>query len=455
MFKKILIANRGEIALRVIRACKELGIDTVAVHSDADADSLHVKFADESVCIGPSPSNQSYLRVPSILAAAEITGADAIHPGYGFLAENDHFASVVQSSGLVWIGPQPDVIRRMGDKAQARRMMQEVDVPVIPGSEGVLTSVDEAVGVAREMGFPVIVKAVAGGGGRGMRVAHDAEELRAAVPTARAEAEKAFSNPDVYIEKYLARPRHIEVQLLGDKHGNVVHLGERDCSLQRRHQKLIEESPSPAVDAKLRQRLGETAIRGAQSVDYDSAGTMEFLLNADGRFYFMEMNTRIQVEHPVTELVTGIDIVKEQIAVAAGEELGFKQSALRFTGHAIEVRINAEDPLLGFRPSPGKVEFLHMPGGIGVRIDSHVYQGYEISPWYDSLIAKLLVHGRDRSEALARLERALAECLILGIRTTTEFTLDLVRTPMFQTGEVTTRSLESFLDEYDPAAKSV
>jgi acetyl-CoA carboxylase biotin carboxylase subunit len=453
MFGKILIANRGEIALRIMRACKELGIATVAVHSEADADSLHVKFADESVCVGPSAGNQSYLRIPSILAAAEITGADAVHPGYGFLAENAHFASVVQSAGLTWIGPQPEVIRRMGDKAEARRLMIEAGVPVVPGSPDVLDDEDEAITVAREMGFPVIVKAVAGGGGRGMRVADDEKALRSAIPTARAEAEKSFSNPDVYLEKYLSRPRHIEIQLLGDKHDHVVHLGERDCSLQRRHQKLIEESPSPAVDARLRQSLGETAVRGAQSVRYDSAGTIEFLLDEDGSFYFMEMNTRIQVEHPVTELVTGIDIVKEQIAVAAGEPLALQQSDVQFTGHAIEVRINAEDPHHNFRPCPGVVEFLHMPGGIGVRIDSHIYQGYEISPWYDSLIAKILVHGRDRAEAIARIERALAECLILGITTTTEFSLAVVRSHMFQTGELTTRSLESFLEDYEPVAE--
>jgi acetyl-CoA carboxylase biotin carboxylase subunit len=381
MFRKILIANRGEIALRVIRACKELGIDTVAVHSEVDADSLHVKFADESVCIGPNPSGESYRKIPAILAAAEVTGADAVHPGYGFLAENDHFASVVQSCGLAWIGPRPETIKAMGDKAEARKLMREAGVPVTPGSADILSSEDEAAAVAADIGYPVIVKAVAGGGGRGMRVANDEDELRRAMGTAQAEAENAFGNAGVYLERYLAEPRHIEVQLLGDKHGNVVHLGERDCSTQRRHQKLIEESPSPAVSETLRKRLGEVAVRGAQRVAYDSAGTMEFLLDADGSFYFMEMNTRIQVEHPVTELVTGVDLVKEQIAVAAGEKLSFRQSDVKFRGHAIEVRINAEDPLAGFRPSPGRVEFFHMPGGIGVRIDSHVNQGYTISPY--------------------------------------------------------------------------
>jgi acetyl-CoA carboxylase biotin carboxylase subunit len=455
MFRKILIANRGEIALRIIRACKELGIDTVAVHSEVDADSLHVKFADESVCIGPNASSESYLRIPSILAAAEISGADAVHPGYGFLAENAHFASVVQQSGLTWIGPQPDVIRQMGDKAEARKLMQAAHVPVVPGTPDVVTEADEALRFAASVGYPVIVKAVAGGGGRGMRVARDDGELGAALTTARAEAEKAFGNPGVYIEKYLARPRHIEIQVMGDKHGNVVHLGERDCSLQRRHQKLIEESPSPAVNPALRERLGETAVRGAASVGYDSAGTIEFLLDEDGSFYFMEMNTRIQVEHPVTELVTGIDLVKEQIAVAAGERLHVRQKDVRFRGHAIEVRINAEDPNEGFRPCPGPVEFLHMPGGIGVRVDSHVYQGYTISPYYDSLIAKLLVHGRDRAEALSRLERALAECLILGIKTTAEFSLELVRTPMFRSGGATTRSVEEFLERRDSVPESV
>jgi acetyl-CoA carboxylase biotin carboxylase subunit len=450
MVKKILVANRGEIALRIIRACKELGIDTVAVHSEADAESLHVKFADESVCIGPNPSAESYRKIPALLAAAEITGADAVHPGYGFLAENDHFASVVESCGLVWIGPRPEVIRSMGDKSEARRRMHAAGVPVTPGSD-LLDSADAAVAAARDIGFPVIVKATAGGGGRGMRVAADADELRRAFSTAQAEAEAAFGNPGVYVESFLIDPRHVEVQILGDKHGNIVHLGERDCSTQRRHQKLIEEAPSPAVSAALRAKLGEVAVRGAQEVGYDSAGTMEFLLDAKGRFFFMEMNTRIQVEHPVTELVTGVDIVKEQIAVAAGEPLTLRQSDVVLRGHAIEVRINAEDPLAGFRPSPGKVEFFHMPGGIGVRIDSHVYQGYVISPYYDSLIAKLLVHGRDRAEAVARLERALAECLITGVKTTAEFALDLVRSPDFRAGRVTTGSLERFLDSYQPS----
>jgi len=452
MFKKILIANRGEIALRVIRACKELGIDTVAVHSEVDADSLHVKFADESVCIGPNPSSESYLKIPNILAAAEITGADAVHPGYGFLAENSHFASMVESCGMTWIGPRPEVIRRMGDKAEARKIMRHAGVPIVPGSEEVLPTVDDAVRVARDFGYPMIVKAVAGGGGRGMRVAQDEDDLRRSFGTAQAEAEKAFANPSVYLEKYLENPRHIEVQLLGDRHGHVIHLGERDCSAQRRHQKLIEESPSPAVDASLRQKLGDAAVRGARAVRYDSAGTMEFLLDEDGRFYFMEMNTRIQVEHPVTELVTGVDILKEQIAAAAGEKLGLRQSDVTWRGHAIEVRINAEDSLAGFRPSPGTVEFFHMPGGIGVRIDSHVYQGYSISPYYDSLIAKLLVHGRDRAEAVARLERALDECLILGVKTTAEFSLELVRSDVFREGRVTTRFVERFLDTYRPTA---
>jgi len=451
MFRKILVANRGEIALRIIRACKELGIDTVAVHSEADADSLHVKFADESVCIGPNPSAESYRKVSAILAAAEITGADAVHPGYGFLAENAQFAAVVQSSGLVWIGPKPEIIRAMGDKAEARTRMRAAGVPVTPGSD-LLESAADAVAVAAEIGYPVIVKAVAGGGGRGMRVANDADELGRAFAAAQGEAEAAFGNAGVYVEKYLASPRHVEVQVLGDKYGTVIHLGERDCSSQRRHQKLIEEAPSPAVNAVLRKRLGDVAVRGAAEVGYDSAGTMEFLLDEDGHFYFMEMNTRIQVEHPVTELVTGVDIVKEQIAVAAGEPLQLRQSDIVLRGHAIEVRINAEDPLAGFRPSPGKVEFFHMPGGTGVRIDSHVYQGYTISPYYDSLIAKLLVHGRDRDEAIARLERALAECLITGIKTTTEFTLDLVRSEDFRAGRVTTRFVERFLEQYQPSA---
>jgi len=450
MFRKILVANRGEIALRIIRACRELGIDTVAVHSEADADSLHVKFADESVCIGPNPSAESYRKIPALLAAAEISGADAVHPGYGFLAENAHFAAVVQSCGLTWIGPRPDVIRSMGDKAEARKLMREAGVPVTPGSD-LLENPEDAMEVARQIGYPVIVKAVAGGGGRGMRVAQDESELLKSIATAGAEAEAAFGNAGVYVEKYLVNPRHVEVQILGDKHGHVIHLGERDCSTQRRHQKLIEEAPSPAVGAKLRKKLGDVAVRGAQKVNYDSAGTVEFLLDEDESFYFMEMNTRIQVEHPVTELVTGVDIVKEQIAIAAGEKLSLTQADVVFRGHAIEVRINAEDPLQGFRPSPGKVEFYHMPGGIGVRIDSHVYQGYTISPHYDSLIAKVLVHGRDRDEALARMDRALAECLITGVKTTTEFTLDLIRSEDFRTGRVTTRFLDRFLETYQPS----
>jgi len=451
MFRKILVANRGEIALRIIRACRELGIDTVAVHSEADADSLHVKFADESVCIGPNPSAESYRKIPALLAAAEISGADAVHPGYGFLAENAHFAAVVQSCGLTWIGPRPDVIRSMGDKAEARKLMREAGVPVTPGSD-LLENPADALQVARQIGYPVIVKAVAGGGGRGMRVAQDESELLKSIATAGAEAEAAFGNAGVYVEKYLVNPRHVEVQILGDKHGHVIHLGERDCSTQRRHQKLIEEAPSPAVGAKLRKKLGDVAVRGAQKVNYDSAGTVEFLLDEDESFYFMEMNTRIQVEHPVTELVTGVDIVKEQIAIAAGEKLSLTQADVVFRGHAIEVRINAEDPLQGFRPSPGKVEFYHMPGGIGVRIDSHVYQGYTISPHYDSLIAKVLVHGRDRDEALARMDRALSECLITGVKTTTEFTLDLIRSEDFRTGRVTTRFLDRFLETYQPSA---
>ena len=451
MFKKILIANRGEIALRIIQACRELDIRTVAVYSTADRDSLHVTYADEDVCIGPPPSGASYLNISSILSAAEITGADAVHPGYGFLAENAHFAAVVQSCGLTWIGPRPDVITSMGDKAEARKLMRAAGVPVTPGSD-LLDNPADAVAVAHGIGYPVIVKAVAGGGGRGMRVAQDEGELLNAIATAQAEAEAAFGNAGVYVEKYLVNPRHVEIQILGDKHGNVIHLGERDCSTQRRHQKLLEEAPSTAVTPALRKKFGDVAVRGAQKVSYDSAGTMEFLLDEDGSFYFMEMNTRIQVEHPVTELVTGVDIVKEQIAIAAGEKLSLKQADVVFRGHAIEARINAEDPLQGFRPSPGKVEFYHMPGGIGVRIDSHVYQGYTISPHYDSLIAKLLVHGRDRDEAIARLDRALAECLITGVKTTTEFLLDVIRSDDFRAGRVTTGFLDRFMENYQPSA---
>src|SRR5512141_2985357 len=405
MFKKILIANRGEIALRVISACRELGIRTVAVYSEAARDALHVRFADEDVCIGPYPSSASYLNISAIVSAAEITEADAIHPGYGFLSENAYFAEILQDCHIAFIGPSPEALRKMGDKSLARRTVAAAGVPTVPGSPGPVETVDEAIAFAKKAGYPVILKATAGGGGRGMRVARDERELSGAWETARAEAEKAFGNPDVYLEKYLEAPRHVEFQIFGDLRGNVRHMGERECSIQRRHQKLIEEAPSTALDADLRQRMGEAAVAAARSVSYTNAGTIGFLLDGQGRFYFMEMNTRLQVEHAVTEEVTGVDIVKEQIAVAAGEPLSFGTRSLSPRGHAIEFRINAEDPVT-FKPSPGRITTFHVPGGLGVRIDTAAYQGYVIPPHYDSLIAKLIVSGRNRQEAIQRGRRA-------------------------------------------------
>ncbi len=445
MFRKMVVANRGEIALRVFRACEELGIETVALHSEADEDSLHVKFAQESVCIGPPPSARSYLNISNILSAAEVTGADAIHPGYGFLAENAHFAEICGSHGLTFVGPAPQAILRMGDKALARETMLAGGVPVVPGSEGVVG--DEVLGmqIAREIGFPVIIKASAGGGGKGMRVAWDEDEFRRSFDMAQGEALAAFGNGDLYIEKFLVGPRHVEVQILADHQGNVVHLGERDCSVQRRHQKLIEESPSPAVDEKLREELGEAAVKAVKAADYYSAGTVEFLLTADKKFYFMEMNTRIQVEHPVSEMVTGLDLIKEQIRVAAGEPLMVRQKDIQLNGHAIECRLNAEDPDRDFAPAPGRVESFHTPGGPGVRVDSHVYAGYNIPPYYDSMIAKLICHGRDREEALARMRRALDETIIEGVPSTLPFHLSMMQHPRFVSGDVNTR----FLDEED------
>src|ERR1044071_6571622 len=402
MFKKVLIANRGEIALRVIRACRELGIQTVAVYSEADRESLHVRFADDDVCIGPAPSKESYLRIPRLIAAAEITGADAIHPGYGFLAENAEFAETCQASNIAFIGPTAEQIRVMGDKAAARRAMTDVGVPIIPGTPGPVEDSDEALDFARDIGFPVIIKAAAGGGGKGMRVAKNADDFARSFQLARSEALSAFGNGDVYVEKYLSRPRHVEFQILGDTHGNVIHLGERDCSVQRRHQKLIEEAPSPAMTPKLRERMGDDAVRGAQAIDYVGAGTIEMLLDTDGSYYFMEMNTRIQVEHPVTEMLTGVDLVKEQIRVASGEKLSIMEMP-PLRGHVIECRVNAEDPARNFQPSPGKITTFHPPGGPGVRLDSHVYAGYNVPPYYDSLLAKLIVQGRDRAEAVAKM----------------------------------------------------
>ena len=441
MFKKVLVANRGEIALRVIRACRELGIQTVAVYSEADRESLHVRFADDDVCIGPAPARESYLRIPRLIAAAEITGADAIHPGYGFLAENAEFAETCAASNITFIGPTPEQIRVMGDKAAARKAMADVGVPIIPGTPGPVEDSEEALGLAREIGFPVIIKAAAGGGGKGMRVAKDAEDFARSFQLARSEALSAFGNGEVYVEKYLARPRHIEFQIMGDKHGNTIHLGERDCSVQRRHQKLIEEAPSPIMTPELRAEMGEAAVRGAKSIRYVGAGTIEMLYNEDGSFYFMEMNTRIQVEHPVTEMLTGIDLVKEQIRVAAGEKLSVKElPPLR--GHVIECRVNAEDPARNFQPSPGRIEVFHPPGGPGVRLDTHVYAGYTVPPFYDSLIAKLIVQGRDRQEAIRRMHMALESFIIEGVTTTIPFLGRVMMHKKFQAGDVDTKFLE-------------
>jgi acetyl-CoA carboxylase biotin carboxylase subunit len=441
MFSKVLIANRGEIALRVIRACKELGLQTVAVYSEADRESLHVRFADDDVCIGPPPGRDSYLKIPRIIAAAEITGADAIHPGYGFLAENAEFAETCAASNIAFIGPTPEQIRVMGDKAAARKAMLAVGVPIIPGTPGPVEDVDEALGFAKEIGFPVIIKAAAGGGGKGMRVAKDPDDFARSFQLARSEALSAFGNGDVYVEKYLTRPRHIEFQILGDKHGNVIHLGERDCSVQRRHQKLIEEAPSPAVNQELRARMGEAAVRGAQAIDYVGAGTIEMLLDEDGSFFFMEMNTRIQVEHPVTEMLYGVDLVKEQIRVAAGEPLSVTTLPPR-RGHVIEVRVNAEDPSRNFQPSPGRIDVFHPPGGPGVRLDTHVYTGYTVPPYYDSLLAKLICQGRDRQEAVKRVQIALESFIVEGVTTTIPFLARVMQNKRFQSGDVDTKFLE-------------
>jgi acetyl-CoA carboxylase, biotin carboxylase subunit len=455
MFRKVLVANRGEIALRVIRACRELGIRTVAVYSEADRESLHVRFADEDVCIGPPPSRESYLNIPRLIAAAEITGAEAIHPGYGFLAENAEFAEICEHSGLVFIGPSAEAIRKMGDKAVARATMIKEGVPVVPGSEGAIEDPATALKVAHDIGFPVLIKAAAGGGGKGMRVAEDEATFERAFQAAQNEAEAAFGDGTVYLEKYLARPRHIEIQVLGDKHGRVCHLGERECSIQRRHQKLIEESPSPAVSQKLRDRMGAAAVKAARAIGYYSAGTIEFLLDEDGSFYFMEMNTRIQVEHPVTELVTGVDLIKEQIRVAAGEKHSLPdRQPVNLNGHALECRINAEDPAHNFRPSPGEITIWHAPGGPGVRVDSHAYQGYRVPPYYDSLLAKLIVHGRDRSESLVRMRLALESFIVEGVKTTIPFLLELLEDPAVIAGDVDTKFLERRMAEQAGQAAS-
>lgn len=443
MFQKILIANRGEIALRVIRSCKELNIATLAVHSETDQDSLHVRFADEAVCIGSNAPNDSYLNIPRIISAAEIMNADAVHPGYGFLSENPHFAEVCESCDIAFIGPPSRAIRLMGDKAEARKTVASSDVPTIPGTEDTVDDEDAAVEASREIGFPLVIKASAGGGGRGIRIVHDANELREAFRLASREAQNAFNNPALYLERYIEKARHIEVQVLGDRHGQVVHLGERDCSIQRRRQKLIEESPSPFVDDELRSGLGEAALRAARAIDYENAGTVEFLVTEDRQFYFMEMNTRIQVEHPVTEMVVSQDLVKEQIRVAAGNPLGFAQEDVQMRGHAIECRINAEDPDRNFMPSTGEITSFHTPGGYGVRVDSHVYAQYVVTPFYDSMLAKLIVWGRDREEAMTRTERALEEFIVEGINTTIPFHQFMLKHPTFRSGEADTDFVES------------
>jgi len=448
MFRKVLIANRGEIALRIIRACRELGIRTVAVFSEADRESLHVRFADEDVCIGPAQARESYLNIPRIIAAAEVTGAEAIHPGYGFLAENAEFAEICERSQITFIGPTAEQIRLMGDKAVARRTMAGEGVPTVPGSPGAVQDGDEALEIARSIAFPVIIKAAAGGGGKGMRVAADESTFTQQLRMAQTEARAAFGDPSVYLEKYLVKPRHIEIQIVGDSHGNLAHLGERECSIQRRHQKLIEESPSIAVSRELRAAMGEAAIRGARAIGYRSAGTVEFLLDEDGSFYFMEMNTRIQVEHPVTELVTGVDLVKEQIRVAAGERLtrdgqGFDE----LRGHAIECRINAEDPARNFAPSPGTISIFHPPGGPGVRVDTHAYAGYVVPQYYDSLIGKLITYGVDRAEALVRMQIALDSFIIEGVETTIPFLIELMDDPQYQAGDIDTKFVERRMAE--------
>jgi len=444
MFKKVLIANRGEIACRVIWACRELGIKTVAVHSEADRDALHVKFADEAWCIGPPPSAQSYLNIPQIIATAEIFNVDAIHPGYGFLSENPHFAEVCRECNITFIGPSPEVIRIMGDKSEAKRTMKAAGVPVTPGSEGLIEDEETAIKEAGRIGYPVLIKATAGGGGRGMRVAYNQDELLNAYNTARAEAEAAFKNSGVYLEKYIANPRHIEIQVLGDNHGHVIHLGERECSIQRRHQKLIEESPSPAVSYELRQEMGRIAVDACKRIGYSNAGTIEFLLDEDGSFYFMEMNTRIQVEHPVTEMVTIEDLVAAQIRIAAGEELNQTQDQLIFVGHAIECRVNAEDPVT-FTPSPGRITTLNLPSGAGIRVDTAIYNGYFVPPHYDSLIAKVIVHSRSRERAIARMRRALESMVVEGIKTTIPLHLKILNDPDFIAGNISTRFMDRFL----------
>ena len=445
MVEKVLIANRGEIALRIIRSCRELDIATVAVYSTVDKKALHVQLADEAVCVGDSLSNKSYLNIPNILAAATSRGVDAIHPGYGFLAENDKFAEMCNDHGITFIGPSPNAIRSMGDKSTAKETMERVGVPTVPGSKGLLLNVEEAYEMAQEIGYPVIIKATAGGGGRGMRLVENKANLEKMFKAAQGEAEAAFGNDGLYMEKFIKKPRHVEIQILADRSGNVVHLGERDCSVQRRHQKLLEESPSPAINHSLRKKMGNAAIAAAKSISYEGAGTVEFLVDDDNNFYFMEMNTRIQVEHPVTEMVTGVDLIAEQIKIAGGDNLGFTQDDIQLNGHAIECRINAEDPSHNFRPSPGKITGWLPPGGPGVRVDSHVYTGYEIPPFYDSLIGKLIVWGKDRNTAIKRMNRALNECAVTGIPTTINFHLSLLNKRKFMEGKIHTKYVEEEL----------
>jgi acetyl-CoA carboxylase biotin carboxylase subunit len=442
MFSKILIANRGEIALRIIRACKELGISTVAVYSEADRDSLHVRFADEAVCIGKATSAESYLNIPAIISAAEITDVEAIHPGYGFLSENAHFAEICESCKIQFIGPTPETIRMMGDKITAKETARKAGVPLTPGGKGIIKSPEEALAVAKEIKYPVIIKATAGGGGKGMRICHNDVTLVNSLKMAQAEAEANFKNPNVYIERYVNDPRHVEFQILADYHGNIIHLGERDCSVQRRHQKLIEESPSPALSEKLRRKMGEAAVKCAKAANYRGVGTVEFLLDKGEEFFFMEMNTRIQVEHPVTEMVTGLDLIKEQIKAACGIKLKIKQEDVRLQGHAIECRINAEDPDNNFIPCPGKIEQLNIPGGPGVRVDTHIYSGYKISPYYDSMIAKLIVYGSNRAEAIRIMRRALDEFYISPIKTTVPLQMQIMNDPAFVRGDISTHFLE-------------
>ncbi|WP_416827175.1 acetyl-CoA carboxylase biotin carboxylase subunit [Ectobacillus polymachus] len=444
MIKKVLIANRGEIAVRIIRACKELNIETVAIYSEADHDALHVQIADEAYCVGPTPSKDSYLNMTNIVSVAKLTGCDALHPGYGFLAENADFAELCGECNISWIGPSPEAINKMGTKDVARETMRAAGVPIVPGSQGIINSTEEAVELANEMGYPVIIKATAGGGGKGIRVARTEEELVKGIQITQREASTAFGNPGVYIEKYIEDFRHVEIQVMADTHGNVIHLGERDCSIQRRLQKLLEESPSPAIDDEVRQKMGAAAVKAAQAVNYTGAGTIEFIYEyKEKKFYFMEMNTRIQVEHPVTEYVTGVDLIKEMLRVASGEKLSITQDQVQFNGWAMECRINAENPAKNFMPSPGKVSMYLAPGGNGVRIDSAVYPGYSIPPFYDSMVAKLIVHGKTREEAIAKMKRALSEFVIEGVHTTIPFHLQLLNNPDFVKGEFNTKFLET------------